>query len=157
MGAFTLSNIIINTECKLAKYKFILEQFPDAKIFRKGVFTSKIVNNNYTHLTFETRYRSLYVRPYCIVKFDYLNQSDNIKVHSSPMYNRLAYIKYCTKDHKSYITFSKAIINFKRNNFKSDLANQCCIAIVNFIKNNSRFNINYNNLDPKIKTLLLLS
>ena len=155
----TLEQSVKETKRTLAKYEAILKAFPDARIhetYHPNSFSSKEVNQNYTNLKFETKYSRLIVMPYSEIEFEFDGITEMAIVHSSPKYNRLAYIPYMRGKEK-VIRFSRVSFNLKNNNFKVDMMNDCRVAIMNFIKDNPGYQLDQKHLEPRLKKLLLFT
>jgi hypothetical protein len=155
----SLVQSIKETKRTLAKYETIIKAFPDAKIhetYYPQTFSSKEVNQNYTKLQFETKYSRLIVMPYSEIEFEFEGAVETIIVHSSPKYNRLAYIPWLRSKEK-VIRFSRVAFNLKNNNFKDDMMNDCRVAIMNFIKDNPNHQLDKKHLEPRLKKLLLFT
>ena len=151
------------------KLEFMKEQVPDiqAKPYNDLValnpkFSSASVNQNYTAIEFKKSFDTLYVSPYLLVDFTYNGVTESIKVNSNPRASRLAYVtRYHTKGINGtfkgverQIHFSKIQVNFKNNNFNSDMLNDCRIKILEFINKYPNYKINTKHLDEKIKKLM---
>lgn len=155
----SLVQSVKETKQTLAKYEAILKVFPDAKIhetYSPNSFSSKEVNQNYTNLKFETKYSRLIVMPYSEIEFEFEGVTEKVTVHSSPKYNRLAYIPWMRNKEK-VIRFSRVSFNLKNNNFKADMMNDCRVAIMNFIKDNPSHQLDQKHLEPRLKKLLLFT
>lgn len=155
----SLTQKIKETQQTLAKYEAVIKAFPDAKIHETYIpnsFSSKEVNQNYTKLKFEAKYGRLIVMPYSEVEFEFEGNIEVAIVHSSPKYNRLAYTPW-TRNKEKIIRFSRVAFNFKNNNFKDDMMNDCRVAIMNFIKDNPGHKLDQKHLEPRLKKLLLFT
>lgn len=156
----SLTQTIKETQRTLAKYEAVIKAFPDAVIhetYTPHSFSSKEVNKNYTKLKFDTRYNNrLIVMPYTEIEFEFEGSAEAVVVHSSPKYNRLAYIPWMRGKDK-IIKFSRVAFNLKNNNFKDDMMNDCRVAIMNFIKNNPDHKLDDKHLEPRLKKLLLFT
>src|SRR6188768_2119271 len=110
------------------KLEFLKEKLPDiqAKPYKDLIvlnpkFVSASVNQNYTEIEFRRHYNSLYVSPYLLIDFTYNGVVEPIKIHSSPVSSRLAYVdRFYTKtpngtfkNLERQINFSKIQVNFK--------------------------------------------
>lgn len=182
-----LSELILNTEYDLAKYKFVLEKFPDAKVFDASTrnvemvgFKSKLVNQIYSKIEFRncSNYE-LHILPYCELEFKYGNKSEIIQVRSMPKQIRLAYRKSVKeklspeesknnvqklliglqKDYKyvDYIKFSKFQLSVKKNEFNEQFLNECRVKILEFIQQNPNCKLDTKCLEPRLKKLLLFT
>ena len=152
-----LAHYIDAIEHNLAKYKAVLKAFPDVHSNRHMEFTSKTVNKEYTCLEFMKNYSGLYVAPYCEVLFESGDQEELIKVHSTPKYNRLVYLRrwgYRPED-RNTMKFSRMKINFKSHAFKEEMINLCQTEIMSFIKSNPGFKMDTKHLDPRLQKLVL--
>jgi hypothetical protein len=155
----SLTQTIKETQHTLAKYEAVIKVFPDAKIhetYTPHSFSSKEVNQNYTKLKFETKYSRLIVMPYSEIEFEFDGKVETITVHSSPKYNRLAYIPWMRSKEK-VIRFSRVAFNLKNNKFKDEMMNDCRVAIMNFIKDNPGHQLDQKHLEPRLKKLLLFT
>jgi hypothetical protein len=155
----SLTQTIKETQRTLAKYEAVIKAFPDARIhetYTPHSFSSKEVNKNYTKLQFTTNYNRLTVMPYSEVEFEFEGNLETVLVHSSPKYNRLAYIPW-SRDKEKVIRFSRVAFNLKNNNFKDDMLNDCRVAIMNFIKDNPGHKLDQKHLEPRLKKLILFT
>jgi hypothetical protein len=148
---------IEHIEHNLAKYKAVLQAFPDVLSNRHMEFTSKSVNKQYTQLEFMKNWSGLYVAPYCEVMFENNSKEELIKIHSSPKYNRLVYLRrwgYRPED-KNVIKFARMKINLKTHAFKDEMINLCQTEIIKFIRDNPGFRLDDKHLDPRLKKLIM--
>lgn len=170
MKHLSLEEQISKMEYEIAKYKFVMEKFPDATIYGKDydyslkryitTFKSKNVNLNYTNYDFSSYYRWLDLRPYCELKFEYNDKSEIIKIVSSPAKIKLCNVKATKIEFGKYertIVFSTFFKRYKVNKFNDKFLNDCRIKILDFIKTNSDCKLDTKNIDPRIKKLLIFS
>ncbi len=157
MRAALLSDSIKETEYQLAKFNFVQQHFPNARITNYHRFISESVNINYTSISFYRGYMSVHVVPYCELDFDYNGNNETIKIHSTPYSSRLAYIGWDRIDKKQKIKFSRLKINLKTHNFKDDMINSCRVEIMTFIKENTKFDLDTKHLEPRLKKLILVT
>ena len=151
---------ILETEKKLALYKFVLEKCPDAKVHDStgfNGFSSKSVNSNYTNYEFIHGYHSVYVVPYLELDFKYNDNLHKVRINSSPRSNRLVYLRYDSMVKGHVIKFSRLSFNLKNNNFKSDMLNDCRVRILEFIKDHPKYQIDYRHLEPRLKKLIMFT
>lgn len=158
-----ISYLINKTENELNKLRFIYSKFPDIIVvqskkncqyeLRSGK-TCKIFSN----LEFLEKGYNLYVIP-CY----HLNYNDEInKIYSFPVKNiKLAEISYIKNGDVILYEKGRMIIvnNFskliKRFKFNEIHLNECRKHILNFIRKNSYYRLSEENLDIKIKQLLM--
>lgn len=171
-----LKSIVEDAEYTAEKYKFVLSHFPDAKlqkhypgyISKNPTFISKLVNQQYTHLTFDSNAYRVTVLPYVKLEFEYKDKKEEIIVHSSPKRNLLAKIsaqrnkvtKTYIKDNGEYvkkIVFSRLSINLKNNKFDDKMMNECRAHILKFIQQNPGYKIDDKYLEPRLKKLLVFT
>jgi hypothetical protein len=164
-----VTDYITDIEYLLAKNKAILNEFPNCKvrISTSGSktyiqYSCKSVNSKYTGLDFVTdnygQIHTLYVQPYCLVKFNYNNVNEVIKIQSSPARSRLAYTtweNYYEKKRK--IKFSRVSFNIKNHQFKDDMLNECRIQILDFIKKFPDLPLDKKHLEPRLEKLLIFT
>lgn len=157
--AKSLIDTIKEQEYILAKYKFVLEKFPDAKFHNGWIpdFSSKSVNLIYTGFDFEQGRRTLNVVPYYNLKYTYNGVDEVIKMHSLPRRSRLCRITWKKVDGKRVIAFSRLSFNLKNNNFKDDMLNDCRTQIMQFIQKNPNYHLDTKHLEPRLKKLLLFT
>jgi hypothetical protein len=154
----TLTQTITEMEYDVAKYKFVLANFPDAKLhagWGSPHFSSKSVNTNYTNFDFVKSAYLLTVLPYSLLTFEYNGKIEDIKIHSSPRTSRLARVSW--KNDKRVIKFSRLSINMKNHNFKEDMLNSCRTHIMSFIKDNSKLELDTKHLEPRLKKLIVFT
>lgn len=169
-----LKGIADEAEYVLEKYKFVLSHFPDAKlqkhypgfISKNPVFISKLVNQQYTNLSFDSNSHRVTVLPYVKLNFEYKDKKEEIVVHSSPKRNLLAriscqrskvtkaYLKSDSGEYLKKIIFSRLSINLKNNNFDNKMMNECRAHILKFIQQNPGYKIDDKYLEPRLKKLL---
>jgi len=169
-----LKSIIDDAEYISEKYKFVLSHFPDAKlqkhypgyITKSPTFISKSVNQQYTHLKFDSNICRVNVLPYVKLNFEYKGNTEEIIIHSSPKRSLLAKIATPkSKFTKSYIlnnkgeydkriVFARLAINLKNNNFDDKMMNDCRTHILKFIQQNPGYKIDDKYLEPRLKKLL---
>jgi len=171
-----LSELDAQIEYMQEKMKFLKEKFPDiqTKISKDGIpfhgmYSSEIVNTDYTNLEFIRKYSSLIVMPYSLVEFSYKDRTEQIKVHSNPATSRLAYINIkrepanivnsfgnTVKTYNAYreLNFSKIAVNFKNNAFNESMMKECRLKILELIQRNPKIKINTKYLDEKLKKLM---
>lgn len=152
-----IQDYIKEAEYMVAKHKAILSVFPDTKIAGFMNYISKSVNNKYTKLLFTQSYSGLFVVPYCEIPFTYEGKTEIIRIHSSPRFNRLAYLSYKKEpiSRKRIMKFSRMTINFKNNNFKGEMLNSCRAEIMKFIAEHPGFHLDTKHLEPRLKKLLM--
>lgn len=146
-----------------ARYKAILEKFPDATITESwgygresiSTFSSKQVNTNYTKLNFEPGYRGIVAIPYCEVSFTHDDTEHVVKIHSIPKSSRLVYIPWREK----IIKFSRLSFNLKNNQFsiKDEMLNECRVQIMQFIQAHPGYKLDEKYLEPRLKKLLMFT
>lgn len=153
----------------IAKYNFVLQHFPDAKmsgptkatqgyVCKNPVFKSALVNKTYTDFTFQDQVYQLSVIPYTTLTFEYKGKTEEIRISSSPGKSRLARTS-SKKDTTSgkwvrVIKFGRVAINFKTHDFDIRMMNKCREAILGFIKKNPNMEIDDKHMDPKLKNLI---
>lgn len=158
-----LKDIIVDTEYKLEKYKFVLSKFPDAQILgtKHFGFKSETVNHNYDKIEFIKDRRSLSIARISIIEFEYNGKKENIIIHSSPLKRRLAYLilhRDWRKRKRHYIMkFSEFSRSLKDNEFDNKIINDCCLEILNFINTKNNYDIDKSKLDPRIDKILFLT
>lgn len=156
----TIKESIVEAERKLALYKFVLEKCPDAKVHDSSGFngfSSKSVNANYTNFEFINGYHSIYVVPYLELDFKHNDGAYKVRINSSPRSNRLVYLRYDSLAKSHVIKFSRLSFNLKNNNFKTDMLNECRVKILQFIKDHSKYSIDYKHLEPRLKKLIMFT
>lgn len=168
-----LSGRITEAEYVLAKYKTVLEKFPDciikgsyySFIDKNPNFVSKSVNTEYTNLKFESNSWQLSVYPYCVVPFEFNGNKEEIIVRPSPQKSILARINrkstygnparpYQATSTKITIKFARLAFNLKHNAFDDKMLNDCRVNILEFIKSNPGADIDKKYLEPRLKKLL---
>ena len=154
----SLQGYIKNIEYSLAKYKFVLSNFPDANIYVTDKylgFSSKLVNQIYTKYEFVKGFNSIYVVPYYELLFDYNGNAETIRINSLPRTSRLAYMA----DHngKKILKFSKLAANLKNNNFSNNMLNECRVQIMQFVKDTPNCVLDTTHLENRLKKLLLFT
>jgi len=166
MKANTITKLITEYEYYLAKYKFIQEKFPNAKVhttFSPVTFSSELVNSQYTDFKIIRRYSSLFIEAYMEVEFEYNGNSEFIIVYTSPRKIRLASVGYPKIKNKGVfshyskkrvIKFSRLKFNMKNNQIKEDCLNECYAAIMKFIGDNPGCDLDDKHLDPRLKKLI---
>lgn len=172
-----LSMLIPDAEYVAEKYKFVLSHFPDCKLQRhftgfiseKPIFISKIVNQEYTHLIFESNKRRIVVMPHTKLHFEYNGKKEEIIIHSSPKRSILARVMHdkdkATKQVKKdvngkyirKISFARLSVNLKNNNFDDKMLNDCRAHILKFIQENPGYKIDDKHLEPRLKKLLVFT
>lgn len=150
-----ITEFIKDTEYWLAKYKAVLEVYPDARCTQYADFSSKLVNKQYTKWEFFRSYGGLNVSPYCELVFTHNGVTEILKIHSQPRSSRLAYLKRWVKPQT--IKFSRLKFNMKNNQFKEDMLNECHVEIMKFIKDNPGCQLDKKHLDPRLQKLLVFS
>lgn len=168
-----ISNLVLETEYELAKYKHVLANFPDAQTFADIVkkntlaygFKSKSVNSKYNNFTFDKTYGGISVSPFYALEFSFNNKQEIIKIHSMP--KQISLVKRSIIVEKSIVNgitakryvdcvkFSKFLNSLDKNNFAPDCINQCRIQILQFIQEHPGHKLIDKNLEPRIKKLLL--
>jgi len=168
-----ISNLVLETEYELAKYKYVLANFPDAQTFgdftKKNTivyaFKSKSVNSKYTNFTFYNNYHGISVLPFYELNFSFNDKSEVVKIHSMPKQISLVHKSSIVekigvngfKQNKTVkcLKFSNFLNSFNKNDFSLECTNQCIIHILQFIKDNPGYKLIDKNLEPRIKKLLL--
>src|SRR5574338_172787 len=112
-----ISEFVNETERTLARYHAVQKEFPNAKVNMYLEFSDRKVNQLYTNFTFERNYNGLFVVPYCEVQFEYNNQEETVKIHSTPRRNKLVHLTYDTDPvtKKRIMKFARMAINLKNN------------------------------------------
>jgi len=135
----------------LTRHQAIQKDFPDARYHYYNGFSSKDVNQKYTNWYFDRRGYAVYIAPYCEVNFNFDGDDHMVKVHSSPMTSKLAYISW---NKHNTIRFSRLTINLKTHAFKEDMLNACQTEIMAFIKSKPGYKIDDKHLIPRLKKLI---
>lgn len=154
-----INDLLSKTQHDFEKYKFISENFPDADVFYQNDktdnfygFRSKLVNNICNNYDFESSYCDLHIVPFYEADFEYNNCIEKIKIYSKPRRIRLLY-----RADNGEIKFSKFRLSFSKNNINEQLLNDCALNILDFIKRHKHIKLNMDNIDPRIKKLLVFS
>jgi hypothetical protein len=168
-----ISNLVSETEYELARYKYVLANFPDAQTFGDFSksntiaygFKSKSVNSKYNNFTFFKTYGGISVSPFYELEFSFNNKQEIIKIHSMPkqisLVNRSTIVEkvvvngITAKKYINCLKFSKFLNSLDKNNFAPDCTNQCRIQILQFIQEHPGDRLIHKNLEPRIKKLLL--
>jgi hypothetical protein len=156
----TILEGIEDLEKRLAAYKFVNDNIPDAKIhssYSYHGFSAKSVNSSYTGFDFVKGYEALWVIPYLELDFEYNDKSEPIRINSSPRSSRLVYASYDRMHKQKVIKFSRLNINLKNNNFKEDMLNACRVKILEFIKERPGYKLDSKHLEPRLKKLLMFT
>ena len=150
-----VSDLIENSEYRLAKLKAIKEKFPNAKINSRDEINCKSVNTKYTNLEFHSDSWGLYVSPYCEFDFIYKEKIEKIKVLSAPKRSKLIYITWNKgPDGRRIIRFSRLAFNLKHNNFREDLLQTCQVKMAEFLSTHQNFSIDTTHLHPRLKKIM---
>jgi hypothetical protein len=164
-----IEKIIGEYEYWLAKYKFLQEKFPRCKVHRTYspvTFSSNLVNSQYTNFNIETGFNTLFIEAYLEVEFEYNGNKENIKIFTAPRRNKLAHITYPSDPTnpkqvnwmgKKIIKFTNFKTNMNNRNINDSCWNQCRAAMMKFIKDNPKCDLDDKYLDPSLKKLLVFN
>lgn len=156
----SIDDFILSHEYELEKFKFIKSEFSNCKVFKtnkKLFFTSSKVNSIYSNFELKKNYSGLSILPYVDLPFKFDGHDEPVRVYSNPRVNRLLSISYRIDPvvKKRIIKIHKYFINLKKNKFKDQIFKSCGEEILNIISSKPDFHVDYSNLDPKLKKLLM--
>lgn len=162
----SLKDELKEVKYKQAKYELILSKFPDAKAFEvnqnrewKTQFKSKSVNKIYNNYYFENKYSDLDLYPLYEMEFEFMGKSEIIQISSIPSKLNIIKLSYRREagDYINIIKFSTFFKRYKANKFSDKFLNDCRIKILEYIKNNPKYELDTKNIDPRVKKLLIFS
>lgn len=149
--------VIEELEYELAKIKYLFDKYPDIKISR-GVYSSKLVNQDYDDFFVQSSYHSLEFGALKKIDFQHNGKIENLCIYSIPLNNRVInrefkYSKNYSKK-EDILVFTKFFQTVKTKKFDDAVISRMRKEILKYIEEYSNAKIDTQNLDDKMKKLL---